>query len=286
MIKKNKIYVITGACGFLGKELTKRVISQGGLVKTMCLNEEDSINIKKEFGDSIETIIGDIKNGDLVNELITKDVEGVFHLAAFKYVGLAETETLDCINSNVMGTINVLNSSANSSVDFVLCTSTAAAVNVSGVYGASKMLMEKLFHQYQRENENIKFRIIRYGNIIYSTGSVLCKWKDAIINNKDVIITDEDSTRFFTTLEESVDLIYDCLLTSIDSSPYIPNIKSMRMGDMLGALIYKYSNIDYTPSIKIIGLQLGENKHEILSETGLNSSEVEKFTKEEIIKLI
>ena len=284
MIEKNKVYVVTGACGFLGKELTKRIVNSGAIVKTICLNEKDSADIKSTFGDSVQTLIGDISDENIVNRLISYDVEGVFHLAAFKYVGLAEKETLKCIKSNVIGSLNVLESSVESNVKFVMCTSTAAAVKVSGVYGASKMIMEKMFEEYSNKYDHIKFRTLRYGNILYSTGSVLCKWKNAVIDNKEIIITDENSTRFFTTLEESVDLIFESLKG--EELLYVPQIKSFRMGDLLECLEEKYSSDRYVSKIKKIGLQPGENKHEKLSKDGLNSDEVDRFTKKEIMRLI
>lgn len=281
VIIKNKTYVVTGANGFLGKELTKRIISQGAYIRTICLNKDDALELSEKYGEYIKVFNGDIKDPTLVNMLITPNVEGVFHLAAFKYVGLAEKETLNCINSNVIGTINILDSSVRSSVKFVMCASTAAAVKVSGVYGASKMIMEKLFEEYQRKNEDIVFKVLRYGNILYSTGSVLCRWKDAIINHDEIIITDENSTRFFTTLEESIDLIFDCI--NSDDLLYIPQLKSFRMGDLLECLEDKYADENYKSNIKKIGLQPGENKHEKLSKDGLASNEVERFTKKEII---
>jgi len=286
MIVKDKIYVVTGGCGYLGKELVKRIIEQGGKVRTLSLNNYDCDEMKKKYGDSIFVLVGDVADKQVVQILIAPNTTGVFHLAAYKYVGMAEKETIKCINSNVFGTINVLDVCVENKVDFVICSSTAAAVKVSGVYGATKMLMEKLFHQYQREHSGIKFRVLRYGNILYSTGSVLCKWKDAILNNGKIIITDPDSTRFYTTLSESVDLLFRCLEESTDSKPYIPAIKAVRMGDILDAMITKYAPENHTIVIEKIGLQLGENKHEVLMENGLDSSEVMNFSPEQVIEMI
>ena len=117
-------------------------------------------------------------------------VDGVFHLAASKHVGLAETYSRECTKTNVIGSLNILEESLDSKLDFVIGISTDKAAQVSGVYGASKLLMERLFLQFERVNPGTNYRIVRYGNVLYSTGSVLCKWKDLLLQGKQVIVTD------------------------------------------------------------------------------------------------
>ena len=189
MIHKNKTYVITGGYGFLGSALINEIISCGGKVRTIGRDEFKLFKLKEKYGDQIDTIIGDIKNIEDVNHLIDKNIVGVFHLAAFKYVGAAEKNVLECVNSNVIGTINILTKSTEAEVEFVMGVTGAAAVQVSGTYGATKMLTEKLFFDFQRKTEKTKYRILRYGNIMYSTGSVLCKWKDLICDGEPITIT-------------------------------------------------------------------------------------------------
>ena len=146
-------------------------------------------------------------------------------------------------------------------------------------------MVEELFSQFELVNENTQYRVVRYGNVLYSTGSVLCKWKKLIRENNLLIITDPGATRFFWTVEEAVHLIFECLRDANDSRPYCPQMKSMTMGDLLEAMIQKYSN-GTRPPVKIIGLQPGENKHEKILRDGLSSQDAEKFTIEEILKLI
>lgn len=284
-IIKDKIYCVTGGSGFMGSHLVEQIISEGSFVRTIGINMDELIPLKDKYGDKIEIIQGDIKDIDNVRKLITTDVLGIFHLAGFKYVGLSEKQTKECISSNVIGTINVLDVSVEQNVEFVLGVSTAAAVQISSVYGATKMLMERLFNQYQNENPNIKFRIIRFDNILYSTGSVTSKWKNMIINGDDITVTDGDATRFFSDIEESISLFFKCL-DSDSSKPYIPNMKSMSIGNLLSAMITKYSPKGTIININRIGLQKGENKHEKMDENGPYSNEVEQYTIEEIIKKI
>jgi UDP-N-acetylglucosamine 4,6-dehydratase/UDP-glucose 4-epimerase len=164
--------------------------------------------------------------------------------------------------------------------------STDKTAIVSGVYGASKFLMERLTHQFEANYPKHTYRVVRYGNVLYSTGSVLCKWKDLLEQNKEIIITNPDATRFYWTVEQAVDLIFDCLENAIDSQPYVPEMKSMRMGDLLTAMSNKYLPSDGTLKVKEIGMQPGENLHEKVLADGIPSNEAEKFTIEEIQDMI
>ena len=219
-----------------------------------------------------------------------KGVTGVFHLAAFKHVGMAETQSVECTNSNVIGSKNVLECSVEANngwgVDFVIGISTDKAAQVAGVYGASKLLMEKMFKQYEVDYPNMKFRLVRYGNDLYSTGSVLCKWKELLQNGKEVVVTEPKATRFFWTLNQAGELIIDCMENATTSHFHFPSMKSMSMGDLLNAMAEKYLPEGEELKVKEIGLQRGENLHEKISEDGLYSNEAEQFTIDEIKELI
>ena len=170
-IEYKKKYLVTGGSGFLGGELITRILDHGGEVVTVARNEGQLIKLKQKFP-SVQIETGDITNKFSVHRVM-KGVTGVFHLAAFKHVGMAETQSVECTNSNVIGSKNVLECSVEEGVDFVIGISTDKAAQVAGVYGASKLLMEKMFKQYEVDYPNIKFRLVRYGNVLYSTGSVL-----------------------------------------------------------------------------------------------------------------
>ncbi len=283
-IKKNKKYLVTGGSGFLGDELIKRLLNQGGDVVTVSRNEGQLIKLKQKFP-SIRIETGDISNKHSVHRVM-KGVSGVFHLAAFKHVGMAETQSVECTNSNVIGSKNVLECAAEEGVEFVIGISTDKAAQVAGVYGASKLLMERMFQQYEVDYPNIKFRIIRYGNVLYSTGSVLCKWKELLKQGKEVIVTEPKATRFFWTIDQAVDLIYDCMREAIDSQPHFPSMKSMSIENLLKAMAEKYLPDGEGLQIKTIGLQPGENFHEKILEQGPASNEVDEFTIDEIKELI
>lgn len=215
-----------------------------------------------------------------------KDVDGVFHLAASKHVGLAEKTVRETIKANTIGSMNILECSLDMDLEFIVGISTDKAAQVSGVYGASKLLMERLFTQFERLNPNCDYRIVRYGNVLYSTGSVLCKWKDLIERDKELIVTEPKATRFFWSVDQALDLIYDCLENAKDSSPYVPSMKAMSIENLLDAMYHKYLPEGGTKKIKEIGLQPGENLHEKILEDGEDSSQAEQYTVEDIIPLI
>tara|TARA_R100000664_G_C2758196_1_gene146909 strand:+ start:148 stop:1008 length:861 start_codon:yes stop_codon:yes gene_type:complete len=283
-IKKDKLYLITGGSGFLGVPLCERVLAMGGRVRVVARDEGKLIDLKQKYP-NIEILTGDIFDKFEIKQAM-KGVTGIFHLAASKHVGIAEQQVRECIKSNTIGSMNILEESIETKPDFVLGVSTDKAAQVAGVYGASKLLMERLFGQFEKLNKNTKYRLVRYGNVLYSTGSVLCKWKDLLKEGKQVIITDPKATRFFWTVNQAVDLIFDCLEHATNYEPHITKMKSMEMGDLLKAMAKKYLPSGCELDVKEIGLQAGENKHEIITSEGLDSSKSERFTIDEIMEII
>jgi UDP-N-acetylglucosamine 4,6-dehydratase/UDP-glucose 4-epimerase len=238
----------------------------------------------KERFPQIEIITGDISKDFVCQSLFEKhNFNGIFHLAAFKHVGLAQKQPIECLESNILGTTNILKYAQ--SVDFVIGISTDKAAQVNGLYGASKLYMEGLFKYFEELRPYIDYRVVRYGNVLYSTGSVLCKWKDLISQGKEVIVTDPSATRFFWTRNQAIDLIFDCLENATNTTPYCPEMKSMQIGDLLLAMHEKYGKMGKL-KVKHIGLQPGENKHEKILEVGPYSNEVERYTIDEIKELI
>lgn len=281
-ISKGACYLVTGATGFLGTPLVKRLLSKGADVRALSRNEGALVRLKQECP-TVEIFPGDVSDEFEVRQAM-RGIDGVFHLAASKHVGLAETFVRECNKTNIIGSMNILANSA--ALDFVLAVSTDKAAQVSGVYGASKFIMEKLFGQYERLNPDTKYRIVRYGNVIYSTGSVLCKWREAIQKDETIVVTDQEATRFFWTVDQALDLIEDNLKNATSSSPYCPDMKSIKIADLLSAMIEMYGDPGKQYKIKTIGLQRGENLHEKILETGPTSFEVPRFSIEEIRKMI
>ena len=169
MIVKGKTYLITGGSGFLGAQLVNEIINKGGIPRVFSRNEGKLIELKQRFP-QIEVYTGDISDPFEIRQCF-EGVTGVFHLAASKHVGLAETFTRECTKTNVIGSMNILEQSLINKPEFVIGISTDKAAQVSGVYGATKLLMERMFFQYEKLNQDTKYRIVRYGNVLYSAGS-------------------------------------------------------------------------------------------------------------------
>lgn len=282
-IKKNYLYLITGGTGFLGINLIKYILNKGGLVRVLSRNEGKLIELKNKFPD-IEIYTGNVCDNFIVRKALI-GVHAVFHLAAFKHVGLAEDQPRECIKTNVLGSLTLYEQSLEHNLEFIISISTDKAAQVAGVYGGSKLLMERLCVEYEQVNPSCKYRVVRYGNVLYSTGSVLCKWKDLIQQGKKIIITDPSATRFFWTADQAINLIENCLMNATDCKPYCPEMKSMKIKDLLQAMIEKYSN-GKEIEVETIGLQPGENLHEKILEDGMSSEEAIKFTIEEIKEFI
>ena len=288
MIKKDELYLITGGSGVVGESLCDRILQMGGKVRIFSRSQAKLLKLKEQWDDSvmysnIETIVGDVTNKrDVASSF--KDVKGVFHLAALAQA-MQSGGASDSIKTNVIGSMNVLEQSLKTPVEFLLGVSSDKAVQVSGPYGATKFLMERLFDEYQEKNKDVKYRVVRMGNVIYSIDSVLYKWKSLIERGEEVIVTEPKATRFFLTKSQSVDLMLNGL-ESNNSKPYCDIPKSTSIGNLLQAMANKYLPKEKKLKINEIGLQPNENLHEQIVDNGPMSNEMEQYTIEELEKMI
>ena len=281
---QDKLILVTGGSGFLGVPLVENLLSKGARVRILARDEGKLIDVKSQFP-NVEILTGDIADRFEIRQAM-KDVNAVFHLAASKHVGIAEKQVRECIKSNTLGSLYILEQSLEQPIDFIIGISTDKAAQVAGVYGASKLLMERLFAQFEILNPDTSYRIVRYGNVLYSTGSVLCKWKQLLQEDKEVVVTDGEATRFFWSVDQALDLIFDCLENATDSKAYVPAMKSIKINDLLEAMAQKYLPAGGTLRVKTIGIQPGENLHEKVLEEGPYSNECEQYMIEEIKELI
>jgi UDP-N-acetylglucosamine 4,6-dehydratase/5-epimerase len=273
---------IFGASGFLGKALVARIIKDRPKATITCVarNEGQLVALKEQFP-SVTILVGDISDPWIVKQAMVFADE-VHILAAMKHVGLAEAQVRSCINSNIVGLMNIIQESFIVRPRLVMFISSDKAATGTGIYGMSKKIGERLMNEASEMNFDTRYRVVRYGNVLYSTQSVLCKWRDRMQKGEEIIVTDPESTRFYWSVDQALDLIFKCIETSDDASPCITPMKSMRLGDLLEAMMSKYGRVP----VKTIGLQIGENMHEVIAEGIPDSFHSERFTKEEIFNLI
>lgn len=268
--------LVTGASGFLGHELLKRIDTSQ--VRAVARNEGKLIALKEEYPD-IEIITGDIANPWIAQRAMD-GIDMVFHLAAYKHVGMAEENVYQCVESNVIGLANLLSESFKTRPATFVFISTDKTSKVSGIYGATKLIGEGLVREASKMNLHTKYRTVKYGNIIKSTGSFLTKWEPKMRKGEEVVITDPNATRFFWPIEQAVDLIFDAIENAPDCEPWCPSMKAISMGDALKACQEVWGNCP----VREIGLQRGENLHEEIN--GISSKDVEQFTIEEFKKFL
>ena len=261
---KNKVVLITGGTGFLGKALVNEFLKQK-LKKLIIFSrdEQKQFHFAKEFNkkqhEILRFFIGDVRDKDRLN-LALRDVDVVFHAAAMKHVGISEYNPTECVKTNIGGAENLIYAALNNKVKKVIAISTDKAVNPLNLYGASKLASEKLFisaNSFSKKNE-CKFSVARYGNVHGSTGSVVQVFKNLKKQNiKDLPITDKRMTRFWISQKKAVEFVNNCEILMRGGEIFIPKIDSIKITDLAKAIVPNYN-------IKLIGIQPGEKLHEVL----------------------
>jgi UDP-N-acetylglucosamine 4,6-dehydratase/5-epimerase len=271
MTLKGKKILITGGTGSLGNALTEKLLTlEVDTIRIYSRNEEKQIKMEGKFNDNrIRYFLGDIRDLERLKKAF-EDVDIVFHAAALKHVPKIEYNPFEAIKTNVIGSQNVIDACLHENVEKAICIGTDKAVSPLNTYGASKLLMEKLFvtanNYLNQEKHPTKFLAVRYGNVLGSSGSVLPKFIDSIKKNKEITITDNQMTRFSILMDEALDLILNAAELGIGSEIIIPKLKAYTMENLKQALW----KIVGTSDEKIIGIRDGEKLHEVL----INSDEM------------
>lgn len=268
--------VVFGGSGFLGHALVKVLVDDGRNVTVVARNEGNLVMLKSKFP-SIRIIVGDIADPWIVKQAMV-NAEEVYLLSAMKHVGLAEAQVRSCVSTNITGTMNVIQESFTTKPKFLVFISSDKAAQGTGIYGCTKKIGERLMAEAEQMNPATKYRVIRYGNVWGSTGSIATKWKEKMEKGEEVILTDPEASRFFWTVKEAVDLIFECRKWATDSRPYIPKMKAVKMGVVLDACM----NVWGKSPVKIIGLQSGENKVET-TDGIVFSDQCEQFTQQQFV---
>jgi UDP-N-acetylglucosamine 4,6-dehydratase/UDP-glucose 4-epimerase len=270
-ILDGKKVLITGGTGSLGHALTQRILnSDVKQIRILSRNEFKQVSMESLIPDErLRFLIGDVRDKErLVRAL--EDVDVVFHAAALKHVPKVEYNPFEAIKTNVQGSQNVIDACIENDVERAVCIGTDKAVSPLNTYGATKLLMEKLFITARRysnpEKHRTKFFAVRYGNVFGSSGSVIPKFIQQINKNEKITITDPNMTRFSITMNQALDFILKATKNGHGSEIFIPKVKAYSLQQIVDIL----SNLTKTKEHTIIGIRPGEKQHESL----INSDEM------------
>jgi len=264
MLEGKKI-LITGGTGSLGQALTKKLLnSDVDTIRILSRNESKQVQMNSEFSDSrLRFLIGDIRDRERLIKSM-EDIDIVFHTAALKHVPIIEYNPFEAIKTNVVGSQNVIDSSLIQNIEKVVCIGTDKAVSPLNTYGATKLLMEKLFisanNYLNIDRYRTKFLAVRYGNVFGSSGSVIPKFLEQVKNNKKITITNEAMTRFSITMDQALDFILDSTVNGKAAEIYVPKLKGYSISQIKQIFQESFDNCE----IENIGIRPGEKLHEVL----------------------
>ena len=283
---KNKNILITGGGGSIGSELcfeiAKHYPNKIYILDNSELNLFNTLeNLKKQkmFNDkTIKLILGDCNDSNFLNKIFSKiKIDQLYHAAAYKHVGFGEENPYSMIKNNILGSKTVIEFAINKKINEFVFISSDKAVNPKSILGYSKQFGEKLvkyLYLKNRLNLNTKFTIVRFGNVIASSGSVIPKFLNQIANRGPLTVTSKKARRYFMTIGEAVQLV---IMSSYLNKEGI-KIYALNMGDQLniyeiakkiiklsGKTIKNKNNPYGDIKIKIIGLKRGEKETEELT---------------------
>ena len=268
---EGKKILITGGTGSLGIALTRRLLeSHVNTVRIFSRNESKQIDMESKFDDGrIRYLLGDIRDYKRLVRAV-EDIDIVFHAAALKHVPKIEYNPFEAIKTNVIGSQNLIDACLEANVKKVICIGTDKSVSPLNTYGATKLLMEKLFvtanNYLDPKKHATKFIAVRYGNVLGSSGSVVPKFIEQIKNKKKITITDNQMTRFSITMDEALDFILKAAEYGQGSEIFVPKIRAYTIFDIRKALTEILG--DYGE--EIVGIRPGEKMHETL----INNEEI------------
>ena len=278
---KNKSILITGATGSFGKAFISKILNNNNSFKRVVIFSRDELKQQEMKNDpkfnpnkyeNLRYFIGDVRDK---NRLLYafRDVDFVVHAAALKQVPTSEYNPFETINTNIFGAQNVIEAALERNVKKVIALSTDKASSPINLYGATKLCSDKLFisaNNFSGKN-NIKFSVVRYGNVFGSRGSVIPLFINQL-KNRILKITDKEMTRFNITLDESVKLVEWTLKNAFGAEIVVPKIPSYRIMDVAKSICKECK-------IEITGKRPGEKLHEemISSEEISNTISVGKY---------
>lgn len=269
---KNKKVLVIGGTGSIGQALVEKILLENpSVVRIYSRDEYKQFMLKERLGDkpNIRYLIGDVRDKERLDRAMN-GVDIVFNLAALKHVPACEYNPFEAVKTNVVGTQNVIVCAMANKVKKVIYTSSDKAVSPTNTMGATKLLAERLMSSsyYARGDAGTVFASVRFGNVMGSRGSVIPLFKQQIVENGYVTVTEPDMTRFMMSLSQAVELTLKACKVAKGGEVFVLKMPVIRLQDLAEVIINdecKKNNINpVSIKIKKIGLRPGEKMYEEL----------------------
>lgn len=258
---RDQVVLLTGGTGSFGKKFTEILINEYNPKKLIIFSRDELKQHEMRTSgfdhQNLRYFIGDVRDYDRLYRAMT-GVSLVVHAAALKQVPACEYNPFEAVKTNVLGAKNIIEAAINQGVERVLALSTDKAVNPVNLYGATKLVAEKLFVQgnaYSGEART-RFSCVRYGNVVGSRGSVIPLFKKQRESGK-ITITDERMTRFWLTLEQGVRFVIRSIEQMHGGEIFVPKVPSMSLMELANVVAPECE-------VDLIGIRPGEKLHEVL----------------------
>lgn len=273
----DSVVTITGGTGSFGSTMAANLLEKGvRRVNIFSRDEAKQDEMRRRFNDErLRFFLGDVRDIESVDPAV-RGADYVFHAAALKQVPSCEFFPQQAVKTNVEGSDNVIKASAEAGVRSLVCLSTDKAVYPVNAMGMSKALMEKTAQAFARNfpDSEMTVSVTRYGNVMYSRGSVIPMFVNQLQTGKPLTLTDPKMTRFLMSLAESVDLVEYAFLNANPGDIYVKKAPGATVEVLARAVANLLGNDE--PEIKVIGARHGEKMHEAL----LSSEEIAKAVDE------
>jgi FlaA1/EpsC-like NDP-sugar epimerase len=268
----DKKILIIGGTGTIGVSILKTVLSDNPtVVRILSRDEHKQFLLQQELREytNIRYLIGDVRDQDRVARAM-QDIDYVFHVAAMKHVPSCEYNPFEAVQTNIIGTQNVIQASLQAGVRKTVFTSTDKAIAPTNTYGASKLMSERLISAAQNQTgpRETTFAAVRFGNVMGSRGSVIPLFKWQIEEKRRITVTDLDMSRFMMTLKQATDLTIEALQRSTGGEIFVLKMPVLRLSDLVDVILEETARKSGIPigdiSVSEIGLRPGEKMYEEL----------------------
>ncbi|WP_249327443.1 polysaccharide biosynthesis protein [Corynebacterium glutamicum] len=273
----DSVVAITGGTGSFGGTMARHLIESGAKqVNIFSRDEAKQDEMRRKFADErLKFFLGDVRDASSIAPAM-RGADYVFHAAALKQVPSCEFFPQQAVQTNINGSDNVIKEAEKAGVKSLVCLSTDKAVYPVNAMGMTKALMEKIAQSYSRnfEDSDMTVSVTRYGNVMYSRGSVIPLFVSQIQNGEPLTITDPKMTRFLMSLDDSVDLVKHAFLHANPGDLFVKKAPGSTV-EVLARAVASLLGVE-DPEIRIIGSRHGEKPHEAL----LSSEEIAKASDE------